>query len=261
MYEFGSKGEWQSPDLILYFASEHKNLDFYLGSFPRLNLVKMPMALISDTIQYFHPNVEGIYLRYKTPVFVQNVWIDWTGRQSFQKRESFMLGLSGFFHKGVITWQHHFLMSHLAHSLTPEPDIHLRDNGGYSAILGLDLSRLTPFDTLTVSAGIMGSWDRIRSVYDLRFPVGWIAEAEACYRGAGIHGLMYTGDNQYIVSGDGFYKSSFYSRIDGYYAVKRPVIEGRLQFSMHLIPGTVDLSMSLIVRVKIEGKFRRHQPS
>lgn len=261
LYEFGSKGEWQQPDPILYYASEHRNLDFYMGAFPRLNLLKMPMALMIDTFQYFRPNMEGFFLRYKAETFTHNVWIDWTGRQSYQRRESFMLGFSGFFHKGVFTWQHHFVMSHLAHSLSVEPEIHLRDNGGYSAMAGLDLSRLTPFDSLTFSTGILGSWDRIRSVYDIRFPVGWVAEAEACYRGGGLHGMMYSGDNQYIVSGDGFYRSSFYSRIDAYYLVTRPLIEGRLQFSMHLIPGTVDLSMSLTVRVKIDGKFLRYQPS
>lgn len=261
LYEFGSKGEWQQPDPILYYASEHRHFDFYMGAFPRLNRVQMPLALMTDTFQYFRPNVEGIFLQYKSVLFNHNVWIDWTGRQSYQRRESFILGISGFFRKGMFTWQHHFVMSHLAHSLDDEPDVHLRDNGGYTAMAGLDLSRFTGLDTLTLSTGILGSWDRIRSEYDLRFPVGWIGQAEAGYRGFGLHGLLYAGDNQTIVSGDGFYKSSFYSRIDGHYTLTRPGIEGRLQFSLHLIPGTVDLSMSLTVRVKIDGRFKRYQPS
>jgi len=261
LYEFGSKGEGQPPDPVLYYNNTRRHTDFYIGAFPRLGLVEMPMALMTDTFRYFRPNVEGIFFRYHTGALMQNVWIDWTGRPSWQRRESFMLGFSGTLHKGIFIWQHHFVMSHLAHSLQPEPDIHLRDNGGYSAMVGLDLSRLTGLDTLTLCTGILGSYDRIRSMYDLRFPVGWIAEAEAVYRGFGLHGVIYSGDNQTIVSGDGFYKSSFYSRVDGFYELNRKELTGRIQFSAHMVPGILDLSMSLLVRVSIGGKRKIHQSS
>jgi hypothetical protein len=261
LYEFGSKGELLRPDITLYYNSKNKNLDFYLGAFPRFNRIKMPMALMIDTFQYYRPNVEGILVSYSAGRFRHNVWIDWTGRQSYRTRERFMLGFSGWARTGIFTYQHHFVMSHVAHSLDQDPNQHLRDNGGFSAMIGLDLSSVAGLDSLTISAGLLGSYDRLRGVYDFVLPLGWIGELEAMYKGFGIHGTIYTGDSQEIISGDGFYRSTFYSRADAYYQVSGSEIQGRLQFSFHFIPGVVDLSMSLLVRAQLDGMFRDHHSS
>jgi uncharacterized protein YceK len=258
LYEFGSKGELLAPDITLYYNGRYKNLDFYLGAFPRLNYIDMPMALMIDTFQYYRPNVEGMLLDYKTSAFRHNLWIDWTGRQSFDKREAFMAGFSGWVKKGIFTYQHHVVMSHIAGSTNQNADEHLRDNGGYSAMIGLDLSSSTGLDTLAFSAGFLGSWDRLRGVYDLVFPFGWLGEMEAGYKGFGLHGILYSGESQDIVSGDGFYKSAFYSRADVYYQIARSGIEGQIQFSFHFVPETVDMSMSLMIRAQLEGIFRGH---
>lgn len=259
LYEFGSKGELQAPDITLYFNSKSTNLDFYLGAFPRLNLPKMPVALMIDTFQYYRPNIEGILIEYKTGHFRHNLWIDWTGRQSYNTRERFMLGFSGWAGSGIFTYRHHFIMSHVAHSLNRGPDQHLRDNGGYSVMLGLDFSSVTGLDSLAISAGLLGSYDRLRGVYDIAFPIGWLGEMEAMHKGFGFHASIYSGDKQEIISGDGFYRSSFYSRADAYYQVSRQDIQGRLQFSFHFIPGVTDLSMSFMIRAQLEGLFRGHQ--
>lgn len=258
LYEFGSKGELKAPDITLYFNSKRKNLDFYIGAFPRLNLVNMPMALMTDTFQYFRPNVEGIFMNYRTENFGHNIWIDWTGRQSYEKREMFMLGFSGWARRGILTYQHHFIMSHVAHTIDPDPDQHLQDNGGFAVMVGLDLTSVSGLDTLTVSSGILGSYDRLRGVYDMDFSMGWLTEMEARYKGFGLHGTIYSGDSQQIISGDGFYKSSFYARADAFYQVSGPVIQGRLQCSFHFLPDMMDLSMSLLIRARLEGIFGNH---
>jgi hypothetical protein len=261
LYEFGSKGELIAPDITAYYNGRYKNLNLYIGAFPRVNRIVMPMALMTDTFQYYRPNVEGILINYKTPNFRHNIWIDWTGRQSYEKRESFLLGLSGYAKKGMLIYQHHFVMTHLAHSLTHGSDEQIRDNGGYSVMPGIDLSAVTGLDSLTLSAGFLGSYDRIRSVYDFSFPFGFLAEMGAVYKGFGLHGTLYSGESQVIVSGDGFYKSAFYSRADVYYQLTTHNIDGRVQFSFHFIPGTVDLSMSLVVRAQLDGIFKSHQSS
>jgi hypothetical protein len=258
LYEFGSKGELLAPDITLYYNSKHKNLDFYLGAFPRHNLIQMPMALMIDTFQYYRPNVDGILMNYATKNFRHNIWIDWTGRQSTNTRERFMLGFSGWAKMGIFTYQHHFVMSHVAHTSNPVPDQHLRDNGGFSVLPGMDLSSLAGLDSLTFSAGFLGSYDRLRGVYDMVTSFGFLGEIEAIYKGFGLHGTIYSGDSQDIISGDGFYRSTFYSRADAFYQVSRSGIQGRLQFSFHFIPDIMDLSMSLLVRAQLEGIFRSH---
>jgi hypothetical protein len=258
LYEFGSKGELLAPDITLYYNSKYKNLDFYLGAFPRFNLINMPMALMIDTFQYYRPNLEGILLNYNAGYFRHNLWIDWSGRQSHERRERFMLGFSGWLRKGIFTYQHHFVMSHVAHTMNQDPDQHLNDNGGYSVMIGLDLSSATGLDTLTISAGPLGSYDRLRGVYDMIYSFGWMGELEARFKGFGMHGTIYSGDSQKIISGDGFYRSSFYSRADAYYQVSGSNIQGRIQFSFHFVPDVMNVSMSLLIRAQLEGLIKGH---
>lgn len=255
LYEFGSKEELQEPDFIMFYKGNLKNITLTIGAFPRYHELSMPYALFSDTIRYYRPNIEGISLEYHTKGFRHNMWIDWTSRQSYIKKEIFMLGFSGYWNRGIFMYQHHFIMSHVAHSKNHDPDEHIRDNGGYNIITGLNLSHLTRLDTLVLSSGILGSYERLRNVYDFSWPVGWITEAEISCKGFGLHGLYYTGDEQVIISGDGFYQAGSYGRTDIFYQRKTRQIDGRLQFSLHFIPGIIDHSMSLVIRVQLDGNI------
>jgi hypothetical protein len=164
-----------------------------------------------------------------------------------------MLGLSGEVNGGLFLYRHHFLMNHVAHSKDHDPQEHIRDNGAYNIMAGFNLSPFTAFDTLTVTSGVLGSYDRIRSFYDLTWSAGWLTEAEVNYRGFGFHGSYYRGGEQVIISGDGFYQSDLYGRADFYYRRQNAGISGMMQFSLHFVPGIVDLSMALVLRLQIDG--------
>ncbi len=255
LYEMGSKGELTAPDIILYYQGQTNNFDLRLGAFPRHETVDMPRALLNDTLGYYRPAVEGIWLEYHTPAFRHNVWVDWTGRQSENKREAFMMGLSGHYGRGLFLYQHHAVMSHIAHSADPLNEEHIRDNAALAAMAGINLSAYLIFDTLILSSGFLGSCDRVRHISDFAFSAGWLSEAEVKYRGAGLHVSMYKGDSQLIISGDGFYKAPFYTRTDLYYERISRSVSGRAQFSLHFIRELVDLSMSLQVRARLGGRM------
>ena len=257
LYEFGSKGEWIAPDLITYYHGRSKNAQIYMGAFPRLGKISMPFALMSDTIGYYHSTVEGILLEYRKDQFYHNIWIDWTGRQSSTRRETFLLGFSGYLQKGVFLYQHHFVMTHLAHSLNG--DEHIRDNAGFAVMPGVSLTSFVPVDSLSISAGLLASYDRVRGIYDFSFPAGFLGEVNALYRGFGIKGTVYAGQEQVITSGEGFYKSDRYGRADFFYEMVKPGVTGKVQFSMHFIPGVMDISMQLVIKASLEGVFRNHQ--
>jgi hypothetical protein len=89
----------------------------------------------------------------------------------------------------------------------------------------------------------------------MQFASGWLTELEAVFKGFGLRGTFYKGDSQKIISGDGFYKSSSYSRADVFYQVSKSHLQGLFQFSFHFLPGNVDLSMSLTVRAQLDGLF------
>lgn len=257
LYEFGSKGELIAPDVIAYYHGSTDKAGIYFGAFPGRNKTVMPFALLNDTFQYYRPVMEGMLLEYRSANYYQNIWIDWTGKQSFTKREAFHIGLSGSLHSGVFAWQHHLIMTHLAHSKA-QADEHIRDNAGIVLQPGLNLSGKTILDSLSLYAGVLASYDRIRNVYDFRTPVGFLAELNAGYKNIGLHGVLYSGESQEITSGDGFYSSDFYCRVDASWQKQKNQIYGKLQLSLHFMPGITDISMSLVVRATIGGAFRHH---
>jgi hypothetical protein len=254
-YENGSKGDYLLPDVILYFKGEWKPATLYIGAFPRYQLISQPLAMLTDTLIYYRPMVEGLYLEHRREWGYHNIWLDWTSRQTDTKRETFLLGASGMIHKGIFFYRHHFLMYHFAKTGIDMPDEHIRDNGGLNASIGLDLSNKFIFDTTTVSSGFLMSYDRVRSVYDMRFMWGWLTEMNMSYKGFGLHGVYYRGDGQVFLYGDGFYKSGNYGRMDLYFEktyLER--IAGKLEFSVHFLPGNIDFSYTIHLRAYIDGK-------
>lgn len=257
LYEFGSKGELKAPDMILYFNGSHNKINYAFGAIPRYGKIDMPLALLTDTLNYYRPEIEGIYLGYEGSAFKQNLWIDWTGRRSQVTRESFTIGLSGRLDKGLFVYRHHLVINHLAHTLPKDPNASLRDNMGFSVMAGVNLSSLTGLDTLTITAGLLGSYDRLRGVYDPKTMSGFLGEIEAQYKGFGIHSVLYTGEGQCITSGDKSYTADFYSRSDIYYKIKKNSLESRFQFSWQMLPDNItELSFLFVARINLGGIFR-----
>lgn len=255
LYEFGSKGDLIAPDIIMYYNGQLKYINFFIGAFPRRNLIHHPLILLKDTLEYFRPNVEGMFLEFKTGMFYHNIWIDWTSRQTNTKRETFLIGGEGMIRKSIFFYKHNFIMYHYASPATPIPDDHIRDNGGLTASIGLDLSSKIFLDSLTVTSGIAVSYDRIRNIYDFNFPAGWLGKIMLAHKGFGINGLYYNGDRQILLYGEGFYKSKSYGRLDLFYESNNShIISGKLQFSFHFIPGKINSSQSFTIYLSLDGK-------
>jgi hypothetical protein len=256
-YENGSKAAYLRPDPILYFKGDWKPATFYIGSFPRYRLISLPLAMLTDTLVYYRPNVEGIFLEHRREWFFQNVWLDWTSRQTDTINEEFIIGATGMIHKGIFLYQHHFLMAHFAGPGIDLNNHHLRDNGGINAMLGLNLSEKLPLDTATLCSGFIMSYDRLRSVYDTRVMWGWLTDLTINYKGFGFHGLYYRGDGQKFFTGDGFYKSGNYGRADLYFQkTYLDKIVGKLMFSLHFLPGNLDFSYTIHLRASMDGKVK-----
>ncbi|MBN2611218.1 MAG: hypothetical protein JXB00_06645 [Bacteroidales bacterium] len=260
LYEFGSKGELIAPDITLYYHAEKGPLKFLLGAFPRKGLISQPKILLTDTLEYYRPNTEGMFIEYEKGLFRHNVWIDWTGRQSANKRETFLIGATGHIGSDLLFYEHNLLMYHYAAPAVPIPDDHLRDNGGITAVLGTNLSSWLPLDSMVLSSGIAFSYDRLRNVYDARTPVGWYSELHLAHKGFGLHGTFYTGDAHTLLYGDRFYTSTSYQRLDlSYTRSKGSLITGRLQFSFHFVPGALDFSQQFVVYINLEKKAGKRE--
>jgi hypothetical protein len=254
LYEFGDKLRTDAFEPILFYHFKNKFVDLFLGACPRRNLIALPDFLLSDTLQYYRPNLEGIYLEFYRDWGFQNVWLDWTSRQTNVARETFKIGGTGMLHKGLFYYRHDFIMTHFAGPAIPIPNDHIRDNGGLYSGLGLDLSRVSAFDSLTVSSGLCFSYDRVRNVYELRFYSGSLTQIVAELKGFGIKVTTYFGDGQNQITGDGLYRAPLYNRFDFYWRIFRMNnIRGKVQFSLHLIENVLDTSQSFTIYASLDG--------
>ncbi len=255
LYEFGSKGDLIAPDITMYYKGQSKHVNFFIGAFPRRRIINHPRILLEDTLIYYRPNVEGMFLEFKARRGYQNIWVDWTSRQTDTRRETFLIGGEGMIKKGIFFYKHDFIMYHYAGPAIPIPDDHIRDNGGLTVNAGVDLSSKLNLDSLVFTSGVAVSYDRIRNLYDFNFPAGWLNRLQIIHKGFGFNGLYYFGDSQILLYGDGFYKSGNYGRIDLFYeSNNRGRINGKLQFSFHFVPGEINSSQSFTIFLSLEGR-------
>ncbi|MCG8698700.1 MAG: hypothetical protein MI922_11665, partial [Bacteroidales bacterium] len=187
LYEFGSEPYDQTIAPIIYFHHENKLVDFYVGAFPRHKIVDMPLVLLSDTIHYYRPNIEGIYFNVRKSWGYHKAWLDWTSRQTNTRRETFSLGLTGRANFGMFYYRHDFIMYHFAGPMIRISDDHIRDNGGATVGLGIDMSNKISLDTLTLFVGYCGSYDQLRDVYDTRYNSGFISMLDVSYKFISLH--------------------------------------------------------------------------
>src|SRR6201996_6250769 len=83
IHEFGAIPYFLKVDPVAYYKFNNKNWRFSIGEFPREGLLdNYPRALLNDTLQYYRPNIEGLFLRYTSnnKLFWENMWIDWVSR-------------------------------------------------------------------------------------------------------------------------------------------------------------------------------------
>jgi hypothetical protein len=257
LYEFGWQGAFKRPSLILYYENSYRNFNFSFGSFNRYRKTDMPIALLNDTLNYYRPEIQGMFIEYNLPFFRQNLWIDWTGRKTKDVRESFVAGYSGYFNKGLFIYQHHFIMNHISLTEPMEVGTYVRDNVGATIKAGLNLSSVTALDSLAIMVGGIASLDRQRDLYNFEFSKGITCEVEAGYRNFGLHEMACFSDGLTILSGDSPYTSTYYNRTDLYYQIKKDWLEAKIQFSYHHIPLTDMISTMLVLRVNTSGLFSR----
>ena len=254
LYEMGSNPSAKNAKLILYYKYQTENFKLLLGSFARARLYKLHPVLEHDTFQYYRPLHEGIFMEGRKSWGSQSLWLDWTSRQTETDRETFLIGGTGILNPGNWFLRYDGLMYHHAGTAAHDTNDHIRDNGGLVFMGGYDFTSLTDFDTLVISTGITGSYDRLRNVYDLDIRLGNLWELYAIYKGFGIKSNLYWGEGQTQMVGDGMYKAKFYDRTDLVWEfLRKGPVRGEVMFSLHFLPEVVDYSQSLTVYLDING--------
>lgn len=255
LHEFGSPKFTAKIDPVIYYQYQKDKWDFYVGVFPRQNLLSdYPRIIFKDTLAYYRPNVEGMLVKYQTQHGNETIWIDWTSRQTDLDRETFLFGVSGKYKTGLFFTEHYAMMFHNAGPGINIPGDHIQDNGAAALKLGLDLSDRTFLDTLTLKLGGVMSFERTRSVTGWQTPRGYLLELHAGYKRFAITNSFYHGEGHRLIYGDQFYTAKTYNRADLIYTpIKFKNIEGQFVFSFHFLEGVMDNQQAFSLKYNISG--------
>ncbi|MGK6351236.1 hypothetical protein [Parapedobacter sp. DT-150] len=261
LHEFGSTAyDAKNMSPTIYYQYKQRGFDFYIGMFPRRDLLAgYHRAILIDTLNYYRPNIEGMLWRYENRVFHQQLWIDWTSRQTEEHREQFMVGLSGRVNMGLWYLSHNVMLWHNAGRMnnTDPNELPVRDNGAALVKIGIDLSG-SVLDSLDISGGGIVAYDRLRGVYDWRTPAGVMVDGYAEYKKIFVANTLYAGESLDIAYGDRFYTADFYDRLElGWKPLQYKGLEGKFTLSFHFTPGAIDNQQQFTLQYQL-GRLYSH---
>lgn len=236
LLEFGSDFDYHKPKLTLYYAFNDEGKEFLFGAFPRRNKIDFPLAMLTDTLLYYRPNIEGMFGEVHWDWGYQNGFVDWVSRQTDVKRENFIVGFSGEIFLKNLFFQNYLLMFHDAGPGIHLPDDHVKDYLGYVLQTGLRTSETSPVNGI-IKAGILGSSFRERSVTSGFIDAASLfAEAQGRYKNYGVKSVLHSGEGHRFKDGDRFYRQKNYWRTDAiWYFINHEKVKGRFNLSFHLI--------------------------
>lgn len=236
LYEFGSSFDYHKPQIILYYQYLTKENEFLMGSFARRGRLNFPLAMLTDTLLYYRPNIDGLYYESKWDWGRQNVFVDWTSRQTDTIRENFMAGFSGeIFYKNIFI-ENYFLMYHDAGPGIPIPNDNIKDYLGFMVLAGIRTGKEAIVDGY-VKAGLLNSNFRERDVINGTVTGNSLyVEAFGKYKKYGIKTTLSTGDGHIFNYGDRFYRAKNYLRTDLlWYFINHKNIKAVFNVSLHLL--------------------------
>ena len=236
LLEFGSDIDAQKPKLTLYYQYSDERKDFLFGAFPRRGKIDFPLAMLTDTLLYYRPNIEGFYSEIRWDWGKQNGFVDWVSRQTDVKRENFMAGFSGEIFAGNLFLQNYILLFHDAGPAIDIQGDHIKDYLGFALQAGIRTDKESNLQG-EIKAGILNSDYRERSVTD-GFSVAnsFFAELNGKYKNYGIKSVLSSGAPHRFIYGDSFYRAENYWRTDViWYFINNEKVKGRFNISFHVI--------------------------
>lgn len=256
--DFGITAENKSKVApIAYYKYTSSYIDFGIGFMPRHEkLVNIPLLVLSDTLMIERPNLEGMFFKFNNQHITQSIFIDWLSKQGTENRERFIAGISGLYRFGKAYFANDGTLYHNALTLLSDPDNHIQDNAVLVLRLGLDLSESTSLDSLTIDAGTVLGFDRVRTEYEKKSNA-FISNIHAQYKNFFLHNTLYMGNAIFLPNGDSFYRRDKYNRIDiGWIPFRNKNIDAKFTASFHLRQGGIDNQQAFTIRYSFDRIIR-----
>lgn len=265
LYEYGGS---KSNDIFYptaYYELNTGKMRFLMGAFPRSGVIaNYPRLFFRDSISYYRPNINGIFLEYRQYENYINLWLDWTSRKSKTVNEAFFIGFSGRYNPGIFYLQHFGYMYHFASKLDPVVHESLHDNLLFHTSAGVDLSEATGLRKLEANAGWVAGLERSRAdntgwissngvIVETRLEYKWFGIYNSFYRGGGLMNFYRDHGNK-LYWGDPVYRAKTYNRSDLYINfVQSHILNIELTWSLHFLENRVYNEQMLKVMVNLSS--------
>lgn len=189
--------------LLAYYQLKDENTLFKVGAFHRHDLLDdYSNFFFQDSVGYYKHTMEGAYfLKGNEKQFIK-LWLDWTGLQSEEDRESFFVGASGYKEFGKYLFAD--FQSYMFHYATTRPNITYQtvvDNvlGQFSVGAKYSNEKIG-LNNLKLSVGVLSGFERDRINMDnYGTPIGGVARLDANFRGFGTENLLYYGQERMVM--------------------------------------------------------------
>jgi hypothetical protein len=242
LYEFGGKIESKNFIPNIYYHYDAKPFSFKLGSFSRQTELKSyPLALLTDSLLYFRPNINGLITRINHKGFEASIWADWLSRQTDTAKEQFLYGLSAKYSYRFLFIENNLSMLHDAFPSKRSDNDVLRDNGANVLRIGAELGKIIQSDSLRITVGILNAYQRARALNQLETPKGFLSEIYFKKSWFAFRNTFYKGEGINQDYGDHFYRSKSYNRTDFIlFPIQNKKVLGEFIWSFHKTPGYFD---------------------
>jgi len=251
LHEFGGAFDRDLYWLAAHYRFARRPFLFIMGVFPREGSISFPRALLKDSVTYYRPYIEGGCFEVASDWGRQSLFIDWVGRQTPEKREQFLIGLSGGLQPWRLFGDYYLLYFHDAGRQRVPPDP-LSEYYGGQARAGVAFVDTWRIDSIAVGVGALLSTSRTRDSTDWSSCVGLTAGVDVLAQRLGFRGNLYCGEPQRAQWGDGLYNARTYIRLDVFGV---PILSERVRATFgwctHIVDGEVGFSQEfdLLVRV------------
>ena len=255
-------GNWHDVqfDPIAYYHFRYRGIDAGMGAIPYTRrIAPMPEWLMYDSLTYYHPNIQGALLQYQSEHGFMEFMCDWRSAQTAERREMFRLMLNGEYD---YKWLQLGGLAHLNHkAATSATYEHVMDDIHLNAFAGVNLSQMTPLDSLSLRAGYIFGWQRDRRTNENFHNHGLIIELYVNWWFLGLKNTFYYGDNlqplrgrnPYLCLGDPFYQSRLYNRTDMLiYLYRSSFVNFYFSWNMHYDGHSLQHQQQMAVRFELE---------
>ena len=261
----GSQKAIQSFIPVAFYQLKTDQQKLMIGSFPRsASISNYNDFMFRDSINYFRPNLQGIYWNLGNTDKFFNVWLDWTGSQSATQRETFFIGASGradFLTNFFIDFQSYLF--HFAKTRPSLPDQYLCDNAQAIFNAGYSSNKFIGNNKLLLSVGFFSGFERERNIPDQTYiPIGFVAHLNLESNFFGIDSKYFAGRNKlklYERYGSQLYWSNPLLQSNSYLENKLYIrflnnkyVQGKFEYRLHFCEGTMYHEQVLTLNASVD---------